>query len=58
MLKLISIGIYYMSVAVLVLGVLGSLSVIQFPPVSAIILYLLFGEIASLVMAVVIKDEE
>jgi len=58
MLKLISIGIYYMSVAVLVLGVLGSLSFIQFPPISAIILYLLFGEIASLVMAVVIKDEE
>jgi len=57
MLKLISIGIYYLSVGVIVLGILGALSIITFSPIAAVLLYLLFKEFAELGMTIALRDE-
>ena len=51
MLKLIAIGAYYLSLAVLVMGIAGALDLINFPPVAGVLLYLLLKEASELTMA-------
>jgi uncharacterized membrane protein (DUF4010 family) len=49
--KSISIMSYFASLAVLVMGVLGAVDIIEFNVVGAIVMYLLLKELAELFMA-------
>jgi len=51
MLKLIAIGAYYLSLAVLIMGIAGALNLSTFPPVAGVLLYLLLKEASELTMA-------
>lgn len=51
MLKLIAIGSYYLSIIVLVMGLLGMLELIVFPPIAGVLLFLIAREVSELTMA-------
>jgi hypothetical protein len=51
MLKLIAIGAYYLSLAVLAMGIAGALDLIDFPPVAGVLVYLMLKEVSELTMA-------
>jgi hypothetical protein len=52
MLKLIAIGAYYLSLAVLAMGIAGALDVTNFPPVAGVLVYLMLKEVSELTMVV------
>ena len=57
LLRLASIGLFYLSLASLVMGVAGSLDLLDLNPIAGLLLFFLFREVSEISMAYALHYE-